>query len=225
MDVIDRCRCRGPQRCGGELKFHSLEAAAVPLKEELNRNILLTLLRELAAMEATVVRVDNRMQQGYSYFRTCDVGDLRDLEERYGFRPDLTPKEMLSLGVFGGKYFNDVVETDEYPSDWWDCAKLSGLGNPPSAELNFFGVLASSPLAEWRRKGWILDQDPRGWFEWYARTYMGRRSPDDQRQARRHAQFKRHLSQLRRNCYPRDFQCRPKQRQALLQWAYDARRY
>ncbi len=171
------------------------------------------------------VVVNNNMQHGYTYLRIRPAGDIGDLERMYGFRPELTPKEMLALGVFGGKYFNDVANTDEYPRDWWPEAKLSGLGNPADPSLNFFGVLASSSLAQWRKKGWIADQDPRGWFEWYARTYMGRRSEDDERQVMRQIRFRRHLSQLTRNCFPGDFECRPKQRQALLQWAYDSRRY
>lgn len=171
------------------------------------------------------VIVNNAMQVGYRYVRVRGVGDLSDLYEKYEFCPDLTPIEMLSLGVFGGKYFNDVVETDEYPRDWWIGAKMVGVGQPADNSLNFFGVAASVPLREWEIRGWISDQDPRGWFEWYSRTYMGRRSEDDERQARRHRQFRRHLKQLQRYCEKGDWTCRPRQRQALLHWAYDSRNY
>lgn len=171
------------------------------------------------------VVVNNAMQVGYRYFRTKPLADLSDLEEKYQFFPELTPKEMLELGVFGGKYFNDVVATDEYPKEWWTNAKLVGAGMPADPSLNFFGVDASISLREWEEKGWVSDQDPRGWFEWYARTFVGRRSEDDERQIRRHRQFRRHLSQLVKYCSKGDFSCRPRQRQALLHWAYDARRY
>lgn len=171
------------------------------------------------------VVVNNGMQVGYRYIRDHEIGDLSDLYEKYQFSPDLTPMEMLSLGVFGGKYFNDVVETDEYPQEWWVDAKMVGVGQPANDLLNFFGVAASVSLREWEQRGWISDQDPRGWFEWYARTYMGRRSPDDERQIRRHRQFKRHLAQLKKYCEKGDWSCRPRQRQALLHWAYDSRIY
>jgi len=90
--------------------------------------------------------------------------------------------------------------------------------------LNFFGVNASQPLAIWRNNGWIHPDDPRGWFQWYCRYYLGRRHEDDGRQIRRWRAMRRHLTQLKNNCTPFDFDCRKKQRQALLHWAYDSRK-
>jgi hypothetical protein len=136
------------------------------------------------------------------------------------FNPELTPKEMLELGVFCGKYMTDCRR--EFPSCWFKRAKLSPSGRDCS--LNYFGVDASRPLSEWRRKGWIHPDDPRGWFQWYCRYYMGRRMPDeDRRQIGRWRSFSRHIAQLRSNCEPGDRFCRPRQRQALLQRAYDSR--
>jgi len=137
------------------------------------------------------------------------------------FKPELTPKQMLALGVFGGKYMTDCQ--DEFPKDWFADAKLSHEFH--DASLNYFGVNASQSLAEWRRKGWIYFEDPRGWFQWYCRYYMGRRIPEeDARQIKRWRAMRRHAVQIERSCAPGDMNCRKRQRQALLHWAYDTRR-
>ena len=132
----------------------------------------------------------------------------------------LTPKEMLALGIFGGKYMTDC--TEEFPDDWFENAKLCHERHDP--ELNFFHIEASLPLSVWRAKGWIWDEDPRGWFQWYCRYYMGRRCPDDERQIKRWRAMIRHVAQIHWNCRADDLSCRRKQRQALLNWAYDSRR-
>ena len=162
------------------------------------------------------IEVNDLMQQGYVYWLTEPVG--RHFHE--DFQPELTPKQMLELGVFGGKYMTDCA--DEFPSDWFKKAKLCSRRHDP--QLNFFGVNASQPLSVWRAKGWIHPEDPRGWFQWYCRYYLGRRGPDDERQIRRWVAFRRHFTQVERNCRPGDFACRRRQRQALLHWAYDSRR-
>lgn len=137
------------------------------------------------------------------------------------FVPDLTPKEMLALGVFGGKYMTDC--RDEFPADWFERAKLCQEKHDPT--LNLFGVNASQPLSVWRKKGWIHPADPRGWFQWYCRYYRGRRLPEeDDRQIRRWAAIKRHITQIKKHCDRRDLACRPRQRQAVLHWAYDSRK-
>jgi hypothetical protein len=135
------------------------------------------------------------------------------------FSPDLTPKQMLEMGIFGGKYMNDC--RDEFPASWFKKAKLSPEKADP--KLNYFKVKASKPLLYWLKKGWINPQDPRGWFQWYCRYYMGRRSDDDGRQVKRWKAMKRHVAQLRKHCLKGDVSCRPVQRQALLHWAYDSR--
>ncbi|MGD8813196.1 MAG: hypothetical protein PVI78_01825 [Anaerolineales bacterium] len=163
-----------------------------------------------------VITVNDRMQKGYTYFLTEPMGKGFHSE----FQPELTPKQMLTLGVFGGKYMTDCA--DEFPLDWFENAKLSPQRHDP--ELNYFSVNASQPLAEWRRKGWIHEDDPRGWFQWYCRYYMGRRSPDDERQIKRWRAMRRHIGQIKKHCQPGDLNCRRKQRQALLHWAYDSRK-
>ncbi|HEY2661796.1 MAG TPA: hypothetical protein VGI79_18895 [Caulobacteraceae bacterium] len=167
-------------------------------------------------MRKSVVRVNDKMQQGYIYELTESAG----WNYAQDFKPELTPKEMLHLGVFGGKYMNDCRA--EFPRSWFDGAKLSPAKRDPS--LNYFGIDASQPLRVWRQKGWINPADPRGWFQWYCRYYMGRRTPqEDRRQIGRWRAMSRHIGQIRRNCEPGDLFCRPRQRQALLHWAYDSR--
>lgn len=161
------------------------------------------------------VVVNDLMQSDYVYVTEEAPGKNFHAD----FRPQLTPKEMLELGVFGGKYMTDCQ--DEFPSEWFVNAKLSSDHADP--ELNLFGISASQPLAEWRKKGWIWDDDPRGWFQWYCRYYMGRRCPDDERQVKRWKAMTRHIAQIKKNCERYEFDCRPKQRQALLHWAYDPR--
>ena len=168
-------------------------------------------------MEAIEVVVNDLMQSGYRYQRTQPPGVNFDP----AFKPELSPARMLAMGVFGGRYMTDCQ--DEFPADWFECAKLS----PEKADrqINFFGVHASKPLAYWREKGWIWPDDPRGWFQWYCRYYMGRRCEDDARQVRRWKAMTRHISQVRKNCMKGDLLCRPRQRQALLHWAYDSRNF
>lgn len=167
-------------------------------------------------MKPQWIEVNDRMQRGYRYAVIAPSG--RNFHP--DFKPDLTPAEMLSIGVFGGKYLTDC--TDEFPKSWFENAKLSPKHKDPS--LNWFCVDASQPLSVWRAKGWIHPADPRGWFQWYCRYYRGRRMPDeDERQIRRWIAIRRHVAQLRRACEPGDRWCRPRQRQALLHWAYESR--
>src|SRR5215470_5308264 len=165
-------------------------------------------------MRKRTVVVNDKMQKGYRYLRTAPVGRNFDPQ----FRPDLTPQQMLRLGVFGGRYMTDTRK--EFPKNWFTRAKLSTRRRDRA--LNFFGVDASQPLSVWREKGWIYPDDPRGWFQWYCRYYMGRRVPsEDARQIKRWKAIRRHTAQIKRYCEPGDFACR---RQALLHWAYDSRK-
>lgn len=167
-------------------------------------------------MRDVKVVINDKMQQGFVYYLTEPEGGNFDPD----FSPELTPQEMLELGVFGGVYMRDCV--DEFPTSWFKHAKLSPGKHDPS--LNYFKVDASQPLSIWKDKNWIHPNDPRGWFQWYCRYYRGRRQIDDERQIRRWRAVKRHIIQLRKNCAPCDLSCRPRQRQALLHWAYDSRK-
>lgn len=162
------------------------------------------------------VIVNDLMQKSYTYELAEKVGKNFDVR----FRPDLTPKDMLALGVFGGKYMTDC--RNEFPKSWFVKAKLSP--EKYDKRLNFFDIRASQTLSEWRRKGWIHKDDPRGWFQWYCRYYMGRRHEDDERQIKRWMKMRRHIVWLQGACRVGDTTCRPRQRQALLHWAYDSRK-
>jgi len=158
--------------------------------------------------------VFDKMQQGYSYDYAAPMGK----EFSTDFRPELTPAEMLTYGVFEGHYLNDCQS--EFPEDWFLSAKLSPFS--PDIQKNCFRIKSRMSLSEWQKRGWIIGPDPRGWFQWYCRYYMGRRLPDiDIIQIKRWRSFKRHQAQIEQNCLPFDYSCHPRQRQALLQWAYN----
>ena len=161
--------------------------------------------------------VNDKMQTGYSYLLSEPIGKNFNAD----FNPELNPSQMLELGVFGGKYMTDCQE--EFPKSWYQSAKLSP--NKKNPKMNFFQVNASQPLSVWVQKGWIHHDDPRGWFQWYCRYYLGRRHEDDTRQIKRWKAITRHIMQLRKNCRAGDWTCRPRQRQAILHWAYDSRKF
>jgi len=158
--------------------------------------------------------VFDKMQQGYSYEYAAPQGKNFAKD----FKPELTPKEMLDMGVFEGHYMTDCQ--NEFPLSWFENARISP--NKPCINCNFFELKSRMSLKEWQKRGWILEPDPRGWFQWYCRYYMGRRvEAIDALQIKRWKAFKRHKAQVFLNCALYDFDCRRKQRQALLQWAYN----
>lgn len=161
----------------------------------------------------TEIIVSDTMQTGYRY-RLCAPICGRFAED---FAPHYSPQQMLEMGVFEGRYINDC--TQEFPSDWLQNAKI---GQEPDPSINYFGVKSRQPLSVWKQKGWICGPDPRGWFQWYCRYYLGRRLDNTDRiRIKRRKGFIRHAGQVRANCYPRDVFCRPRQRQVLLQWSHD----
>lgn len=172
------------------------------------------------------------LRTGYSYRLDAEPGDLPA-----DFQPDLTPGEMLLLGVFEGKYLNDCIR--EFPAEWFLGAMMTGTlspSGPDPTRCNLFGIKSRQPLSVWRTNGWAPRQnnhsgvladpaanpDERGWFQWYCRYWMGRRIPElDRIQIGRWRSFRRHAGAIRANCRRGDLTCRPRERQALLQWAYD----
>ena len=134
------------------------------------------------------------------------------------FKPHLTPKEMLGLGVFGGSYFNKN-QMKEFPKSWFQKSKLSERFD---VQLNRFKVKSGLSRQEWIKKGWIFKEDPLGWFQWYCRYSNGRRIRNiDEIQIQRWINFTRHVKAIKKNCEERDLFCRRRQRQPILQWAYD----
>lgn len=167
-------------------------------------------------MMLKIIKVKDLMQRGYKYELVEQMGKNFHPD----FKPELTPKKMLEMGVFGGKYMTDCQ--NEFPKEWFEKAKLCHEFHNP--DLNFFKINASKPLSYWRKKDWIHPVDPRGWFQWYCRYYMGRRIPEeDLRQIKRWKAMTRHSAQVKKNCERGNWMCRPKQRQALLHWAYNSR--
>lgn len=167
-------------------------------------------------MDHKTVLVNNSMQKDYKYTLTEPIGKNFDPE----FAPELTPREMIDMGIFGGHY--ETVNEQEFPKSWFSKNHLKHKDCDPNR--NFFKVMASQPLSVWIKKGWIHPQDPQGWFLWYCRYYMGRRTIDDERQIKRWKAMRRHISQIEKNCKMGDLDCRKRQRQALLHWAYDSTR-
>ena len=144
--------------------------------------------------------------------------DKKKSEDFYKlFKPQLTPQKMLEMGVFGGSYFGEKIK--EYPKSWFKNAKLSKIFD---VKKNRFKVKAGLTRKEWVDKGWIFKEDPLGWFQWYCRFSNGRRiSHIDVIQIKRWKAFKRHVTAIKKNCEQGDIHCRRKQRQAILQWAYN----
>ena len=133
------------------------------------------------------------------------------------FKPELTPKKMLELGVFGGSYFGTKIK--EFPKTWLVNAKLS---KDFDVSLNRFKVKSGLSRKHWIKKGWIFKEDPLGWFQWYCRFYNGRKIPHiDEIQIKRWKNFRRHVLAIKKNCEEGDLRCRRRQRQAILQWAYN----
>ena len=134
------------------------------------------------------------------------------------FKPQITPKKMLSLGVFGGSYFNKK-QIKEFPKSWFKNAKLSKNFD---VNLNRFRVKSGLSREHWIEKGWIFKEDPLGWFQWYCRFCNGRRiARIDEIQIKRWKNFRRHVLAIKKNCEEGDINCRRRQRQAILQWAYN----
>ena len=133
------------------------------------------------------------------------------------FKPQLSPKKMLELGVFGGSYFGTNIK--EFPKSWFENAKISKSFD---INVNRFRTKAGLSIEHWIEKGWIFKEDPLGWFQWYCRFYNGRRIAHiDEIQIKRWKNFRRHVTAIEKNCEKGDLGCRRRQRQAILQWAYN----
>ena len=179
------------------------------------------------------INVNNRMQKNYTYELTFNAGtnlkngglDADGNKIVYkDFNPKYSPGVMLNMGVFEGKYCNDQIF--EFPKEWYlNINKFSP--EKSNYKINYFKIKSRQSLQEWRRKKWIPcadgDMDKRGWFEWYCRYWIGRRQPNvDIIQIKRWRSFTRHSAQVKKHSAGKLDQ-RTRQRQALLQWSYDAK--
>jgi len=174
------------------------------------------------------VNIDDKMQKT-TYYRTRIEGNLKDLP---GFKPFNSPAQMLALGVFEGKYCRDCIK--EFPESLFEHAKLAD-GKDADVSKNYFKVKSRLSLQQWKKNGWIPfikgDIDIRGWFQWFLRTWYGRRDPlVDRLQIARWRSFVRHSGAVKKNCKhdklkngtcSKPMECRISQRQALLQWSHD----
>lgn len=183
-----------------------------------------------------IIRVNDKMQKRYSYKLMYNAGtNIRNggvgadgKKIRYDdFRPYYTPQQMLTMGVFEGKYMNDCY--NEFPAEWFASAIKRGKLCPDGAnpQVNYFKIKSRLSLQEWRERGWVpvhkKDKDLRGWFQWYCRYWIGRRQPDvDIIQIKRWKAFKRHFAQVKKYAKG-DITKRTRQRQALLQWSWNCR--
>jgi hypothetical protein len=161
----------------------------------------------------SVVHVDNKMQTGYSYVLSEPQGAMPR-----NFQPAFTPGQMLRLGVFEGKYLRDCA--DEYPREMFRGARFADAGPDPTG-CNAFKAKSRNPTSYWLQQGWIHPQDPRGWFEWFCRFWLGRRTEDDARQIARWQRFAPRHAGAVRVFGNGDIRQRKATRQALLQWSHD----
>jgi len=164
--------------------------------------------------------VNDKMQK-YTYI----LSENPNQNFRTDFKPYFTPKQMIELGIFEGKYLNDCIL--EFPKDWFFKPILNGKLSPeyPNPSVNYFKIKSRLSLQEWKNRKWIpcheKDKDIRGWFQWYCRYWIGRRIPEvDNIQIGRWKKFKRHYVQVEKNA-KNQICSRQRQRQALLQWSWN----
>lgn len=158
------------------------------------------------------------------------------------FRPNLSPREMFLLGSFGGTYWRPIYSSitnknyknlhKKYPKSWWkDIPKehLTKEWDDYDKKINKYGVKVGTTLEYWEEKDWITKYHPYGWVHWYCDFFMGKRSPDDERQINRwiktagpKSRFRRRLINMikDKNTKYNDYTISPKIRQTLQHWAY-----
>ena len=156
---------------------------------------------------------------------------MRKFKDYPEFTPNMTPKECIRAGIFGGCYFNPIggkpgiltkrikIDHTEFPESWFKGVNENKyLSRRYDPDINKYKVASGQDQAAWERNGWIKKQDPRGWFQWYCRFYIGRRTDDDERQIKRWLGVAgpngRFLRQYRNN------KDSLKLKQTLLHWAW-----
>merc|ERR1711871_1378915 len=157
------------------------------------------------------------------------------------FRPNLDPGQVMKLGSFGGTYFRPITSAvtgksykkvyTEFPAAWFEGLKKHQVASKSyDPGLNRYRVKCGGSLDMWESSGWISDIDPYGWFQWYCRFFLGRRSSDDERQVKRAlgvcGKKGRFRNQLIGKCARAgttydDATISPVIRQALQHWGYE----
>lgn len=137
------------------------------------------------------------------------------------FCPSYTPMEMLDKGIFEGIYTSAI---QDIPAEYKNHKKVLKRGSDPDVSINHYGIKSRQSLKEWQRKGWTTRDSPLGWWEWYIKYFLGRRlgKEDDKQIARWKSFVARHMGQVAASCRLGDEKCHTKQRQGLLQWAWDS---
>lgn len=106
------------------------------------------------------------------------------------FKPDYSPKEMFKLGIFENNYFDESLGLPKITKLKFSKKALDMLQKLPKGLLsnsegtkedNYYKVSCGSSYKAWKDNGWIHDQDPYGWVNWYIHYYYGRRTDDDAR--------------------------------------------
>ena len=160
------------------------------------------------------------------------------------FKPNVGPKSVFRKGAFGGTYFRTIdsgvtgkthhgkTAIREYPDDWFKGFDIEKkvISSKYDKKVNKYGVKCGSSLEDWENNDWIIKQDPYGWFQWYCRYSLGRRTTDDERQIKRwlglagpNGRFRKRLMNLiisKRKGY-NDPSVSPVIRQVLLHWGYE----
>lgn len=162
------------------------------------------------------------------------------------FRPNLTPDEVLGAGAFGGGYFRSIYSRtcgrsfgakvhEELPPSWFKDLDVSKYVTSAvyTVQVNRYAVNSGNSLDFWENKGWMRKQDPYGWFQWYCRFFLGRRTEDDARQVARwtaaigpKGRWRSYLvgQCVRANKRWDDPTASPVTRQTLLHWGFRLRK-
>jgi hypothetical protein len=129
--------------------------------------------------------------------------------------------EMLDKGIFEGIY---TAVIPGIPAKYKTHKNVLKRGSDPDISINYYGVKSRQPLSEWKKKGWTTNLSPLGWWMWYVLYFEGRRNDkEDLLQIARWKSFiARHNAQVQSKCKKGDKSCNTKQRQGLLQWAWNS---
>ena len=146
------------------------------------------------------------------------------------------PLEVIRKGAFGGTYFRDIyssVNGKQYKKSRKEFNQLKYIdqkfycSNYYDVTVNECCVKCETLLRFWENKGWINKIYLYGWFQWYFRYWLGRRSEDNERQINRWkkivGRFRGKLAKMIKDAGSKfnDYSISSKIRQILLHWGYE----